>query len=152
MTSASGTLVSSRQEELPRATWARRVPKGAGSGSTRNGTWFALSPSAPTLTSAPSGCARMHACSTSTRVSSNALGTYTLFPHPARKRGRRPEPDVDAADDIALPALGARARGQLCAQPVARARRRERVRRVGDETAQHVDHAQERDLNVRRHG
>jgi hypothetical protein len=69
-------LENSRQTGLARATCARKVPNGAGFGSISNGTWFAFRPSAPKVTSAPSGWLRINWCKTSTRVSSKCEGKY----------------------------------------------------------------------------
>src|SRR5262249_18860832 len=65
-----------RQTGFARDTCARRVPSGAGSGSSSIGRWFASSPSGPTVTSVASPLRRIRSWSTGTRSSLNCAGRY----------------------------------------------------------------------------
>src|SRR6266699_106598 len=73
---ASTSREKSRHTGLPRATWPRSVPSGAGCGSSSSGIWFAFNPSGPSVTSAASEWSWINRLRTSHRVSSKWAGTY----------------------------------------------------------------------------
>src|SRR6266545_3935832 len=86
---ASTSREKSRHTGLPRATWPRSVPSGAGSGSSSSGMWFAFNPPEPSVTSAASECSWISRPRTSSRVSSKCAGMYMRLGRLARGQRNR---------------------------------------------------------------